>query len=49
MSFQNVGVCNFGTLFRNWKFLSEFFDKCSDIQMEGRKDFSLSQCDFILD
>lgn len=26
-------------------FLSEFFDKCSDIQMEGRKDFSQSQCD----
>lgn len=26
-------------LFRNWKFFSEFLDKCSDIQMEGRKDF----------
>lgn len=48
MSFQNVSVCIFEHIIQNWKFLSEFFDKCSDIQMEGRKDFSLSQCDFIL-
>lgn len=43
MSFKNVGVCNFGHIIQ--KFLSEFFDKCSDIQMEGRKDFFQSQCD----
>lgn len=48
MSFQNVGVCNFEHIIQKLEFLSEFFDKCSDIQMEGRKDFSLSQCDFIL-